>query len=417
MSNSDSGEKTEATTVNPTVEMPSLNAEWLGYIGPFATAIGKTPAEVTVALEKLVGPPGQEAIELLQSVEYTPDGDITDAVGSGVPVAKLKKAIAGLRKVANIPSHEAATVSAASVSFDVLPTVPTDQDWLAALKVGGVLKFNKHTVIAAVSAALANQAGLYTLPEKITQAMERQAQDLEEPVGEDFFNLTKILTRREYGEVFSAIPGVDGRFATKARKDQLLERINNRFWKSLIEFHGQLKGWVESWQAGMANPAAMMGIMAAMSGGMGMVPPGMMQPPTTDILRDAAENVIKNINYVFAGTGIPVALALAYDAQQIIKALENPALPAQVGAQNREQMLRQLGAAVSSDYPRLDRNLKQYTLGIIELQNVTAGNAELQYVIALYQLGAMIPWDKLVNSVPSKLVLREGMRSGIGSSQ
>ena len=88
-------------------------------------------------------------------------------------------------------------------------------------------------------------------------------------------------------------------------------------------------------------------------------------------------------------------MALAYDAQQIRKVLENPSLPAQVGAANREQMLRMLGAAVSSDYPRLEKNLKQFALGIIELQNVTSGAAELQYVGALFQLGSMIPWDRL----------------------
>ena len=125
------------------------------------------------------------------------------------------------------------------------------------------------------------------------------------------------------------------------------------------------------------------------------MPPGMIQPPSTDPLRDSAESVITGINRIFAGTGIPVAMALAYDAQQIRRALENPSLPVQVGAANREQMLRKLGVAVTSDYPRLEQNLKQYTLGVIELPNVTAGQTEMAFVAALYQLGSQIPWDKL----------------------
>jgi hypothetical protein len=123
---------------------------------------------------------------------------------------------------------------------------------------------------------------------------------------------------------------------------------------------------------------------------------------------------VNSINYVFAGAGLPVAMALAYDAQQIRKVLESSTLPAQVGAANREQMLRMLSVAVSSDYPRLERNLKQYALGVIELQNVTSGQAELQYLLALYQLGAMIDWSRLNPTVSSGPLRRN---AGIGREQ
>jgi len=380
---------------NTTPATPTLPESWVAYIGPFATAIGKSVEEVTTSLKDLVGESGDEAISLLKSREYTPDTDIGAAVGTGVPKAKLAKAIAGLREVVATQS-EATVPTMSTASFDVLPQVPSDEAWLSALKVGGVLKFNKETVIGTVSAALAARLGLYDLPEKIGSAMERQAESLEEPVGEEYYTMQTLLTRRNYADIFSAMPGVDGRFATQGRKTALLRRINERLWGSLNSYQQQLKQWVDAWQQGMSNPAAMMGMLSAFAGGAGgAVPPGMMQPPPTDVLRDAADSVVNDVNYVFAGTGIPVAMALAYDAQQIRKVLENPSLPAQVGATNREQMLRSLGVAVSSDYPRLERNLKQFALGIIEFQNVTAGQAELQYIVALYQLGATIPWDRL----------------------
>jgi hypothetical protein len=48
-------------------------------------------------------------------------------------------------------------------------------------------------------------------------------------------------------------------------------------------------------------------------------------------------------------------------------------------------------------------------LGIVEFQNVTVGQAELQYIVALYQLGVTIPWEKLdVTGTPQR-------GAGIGS--
>lgn len=321
---------------------------------------------------------------------------VTHTGGCGLIIAK--------KIVSNFIPKVDQTVPTINASFDILPSVPSDEAWLDSLKVGGVLKFNASTVIGTVSAALAHKVGLYDLPKKIGDAMEQQAKTLLEPVGEDFYKMQNLLVRRNYSEIFAAMPGVDGKFATQGRKDALLDRINEKLWVSLGSYQQQLKQWVDSWQQGMANPAAMMSMLASIGGGGGGVATGMMQQiPSTDVLHDSADSVVNDINYVFAGTGIPVALALAYDAQQIRKVLENPNLPAQVGASNREQMLRLLKVDVSSDYPRLEKNLKQFVLGIIEFKNVTPGNTELQYVWALNQLGAQIPWDKLGEGISSSL--------------
>lgn len=288
------------------------------------------------------------------------------------------------------------SIGASITSLDVLPTVPNDESWLAALKVGGVLKFSKETVIGTVSAALANRVGLYGLPKKLVEAMERQAQSLEEPVGSEFFAMQRALTEHNYGEIFAAIPGASGRYATDARKKELLSKMDDGLWPELIGFQNQVSNWMDGWMKTASNPMMLTAAIAGLSGaGNAGLPPGIMQPPPTDPLRDAAEAVITSINRIFAGTGILVSTALAYDAQQIRLALENPALPAQVGAANRDQMLKQLGVAVSSDYPRLEQSVKRYTLGVIELPNVTPGQTELAFVTALFQLGSTIPWDKL----------------------
>lgn len=314
---------------------------------------------------------------------------------SGATVIAAKKAKAAF--VAETPAS-ATTPSFSTVSMNVLPPVPADDSWLAALKVGGILKFNRDTVVGTVSAALAQRVGLYDIPRKLVEEMERHAEELEEPVTPEFYQMRNQLTERNYADLFAAIPGVTGRYATEARRDALLRRLEANLWPSLVSFQTQLNGWFDSWQTTFANPGNMFSAIASLVGGSGgVMPPGMMQPPPTDSLRDAAEGVITSINRIFAGTGTPVAMALAFDAQQIRASLENPSLPAQIGAANREQMLRQLGVAVTSDYPRLEQNLKQYVLGVVELPNVTAGQTELSFITALYQLGVMIPWDKLTS--------------------
>ena len=349
-------------------------------------------------IEKLI----EEGVAEDSDMQSLNSDEIKTLTGCGLVVAK---------KVAKGFAPEVSTTDGVIANMgnvlEVLPPVQSDEDWLTALKVGGIPKFSKETVTATISAALANHAGLYDLPKKLSDAMETQAKSLGEPVGNDFYKLQRLLTRRDYSEVFAAMPGIDGHFATKERKRELLARIEDKLWNSLLSFHTLLKQWVETWQQGMANPAALMTMMAAGSAGGSIIPQGMMQPPPTDALRDTSELIINDINYIFAGTGIPVSLALAYDAQQIRKALENPSLPAQVGATNREQMLQTLGVAVSSDYPRLERSLKQYTLGITEFRNIPVGQEELQYIFALYQLGNMVPWpnsDRLEGPSGKKLL-------------
>jgi len=355
--------------------------------------------------EEQVGKLADEGVTSEGDMQMLSSEEIKTYSGCGAIVSK--KVSAAFVSAPKVVSDAPTAVSTAT--FDVLPAVPTDENWLAALKVGGVLKFSANTVIGTVSAALASRVGLYDLPKKIGDLMERHSESLEEPVSEDYFAMQAMLTRRGYAEIFAAMPGVDGRYATEARKAALLRRVDERLWGSLSSFQVQLKAWVDAWQQSQAM--AFSNIGALIGAFQGVAVPNLNAPPPADSLRDAADGVVNSINYVFAGAGLPVAMALAYDAQQIRKVLENSSLPAQVGAANREQMLRMLSVAVSSDYPRLERNLKQYALGIIELQNVTAGQAELQYLISLFQLGQMIDWSRLNPTVPSSPVRRG---AGIG---
>lgn len=312
-----------------------------------------------------------------------------DLTSNGVPVIQARKLVGAFAPVA--PATDAVTMP--SAAFDVLPSLPDDPSWLEALRTGGVSKVDQSTVISVVRAAIANRVELYEVPAKLVGAMEKFADSNDEPVDPEFFRLRKQLTRRNYGEIFEAIDGLDGSYVTEPRKKDLFRRVDDFLWPAINGFYGQLKGWQESWMQG-ANPMVM--LASAMSGPGGfMLPPGMMQPPDTGVLRDYADAVNDAVNRVFAGTGVQVAAALAYEATQIKTTLENPRLPAMIGAANRDQMLKQLGVAVNATYPRLEKNLTTFVLGTMQVGDQPGGNEELQYFGALIMLGSQIPWDQL----------------------
>lgn len=310
---------------------------------------------------------------------------------------------------APVPVAAPTTMSADAFNM-VLPSVPDDESWLKALRSGGVLKVDQSTVISAVRAALASRAGLFDIPAKLVIAMEAYTEETEEQVGTEFFKLRHMLTRTEYGDLFDAIPGMNGSFVTKTRKAELLTRIDQHLWPIIVSFNNQLLAWQQAWMSGAANPMAMMAMMA---GGMGAMPPGMMAPPDTGVLRDSAEAVNDQINRIFRGTGVQIAAALAYEASRVKETLQQPGLPAMIGAPNREQMLKKLGVSVPATYPRLEANLTQFVLGIMAASDQPAGEEELRYFGALFMLGSQIDWNQIAGQV---LSLKAGLGRDVGTS-
>ncbi len=286
----------------------------------------------------------------------------------------------------------AATAGSSVTSFSILPAVPDETSFIEALKVGGVLKVGVTEVLAAVKAALATRVDLFNIPEKLLARMEAFAESQEEPWGEQYFKMQRLLTEKKYGEVLSVL-GVPGSFMSERRKNEFLTRLDGKLWGALASFQGQLSAWQQAWVGSATNPGALMLVMASGQGGAPM-PPGLMAPPDTAPVRTSGEEVVNVINRVFAGPGIPVSRALAYDATRIMNILEDPSLPSQVGASTREQMLKDLGVAVGPEIVRTERTITQYALAIMSLPKVTA-ESELAYLAALIQLGATIPWDKL----------------------
>lgn len=310
---------------------------------------------------------------------------------SGCNLIVSKKAVEAFRPQSTTVAE--ATAEAATIQ-SILPALPDDESFIQMLKVGGVLKVDRTNVIAAMRAAIASQIGLYALPDTLIARMEAFANEQEEPVGEPFYRLQKQLAERRYGDILAAL-GTTGSFVSDRRKKETMQRIDQYLWSSLSGFNTQLRSWVETWSQGAANPAMMFMALGMSQGGNHVLPPGMLQPPDTAVLRDEGEAVINQINKVFAGTGIPVARAMAYDAMRIRQVLDDPSLPSTVGAATRDQMLKMLGVDVGADFVRLEQNVTRFALGIMELPKVAAGSDELSYFSALWSLGATVPWDKL----------------------
>lgn len=341
----------------------------------------------------------EDQIKKLETEGATTEADITlltadnikSTTGCGIIFA-IKVAADFKPKDPVIEKPVETTTTITTPSLDVLPQVPDDNSFVSMLKIGGELKVGTTEVIAAIRAALADQSGLYGLPKIIMARMEKFAEEQEEPCSKDYYELQKLVTRHSYAEIFAALD-LDSASVTQAKKDNLLRRLAKDLWPALQGFNQQVVNWVEAWQKGAMNPNAMM--MMMMGGGQGAMPAGMMQPPSTDVLRDAAESVNNNVNRVFAGTGIVIARALALDANRVKEVLSNPTLPSQIGATNHDQMLKMLEVNVSADYVRLENNITRYALAIMEFPKIPAGTAELSYLNALFQLGTQIPWEKL----------------------
>lgn len=315
-----------------------------------------------------------------------------DLTAAGLPVVKARKLLSNVK-----PAEVAAVAqSTEAVIASILPQVPDYASLLDQLRTGGVLKVDRSTVTGLVQAYVANRVGLFDVTEKLAAEIKAYAERNDEPVDPTmYYRLKNQLTRTRYGDLFAAVEGFDGRSVTAAAKKEVLAKVDQKLWPAVREFQARLSGWHDSWFASANNPLALQNTLVALAGGRPGVVPSTSQAPDTGGLHDEADKVNDAANRVFAGEGVQIAAAVAFEASKIREVLANPALPAQVGAANHEQMLKQLGVAVSAADPRFERDLVQYILAILQVKNLASGQDELLYFDALWQLGNQIDWNQL----------------------
>lgn len=369
-----------------------------------STTIDTNPAStsdnVATALAKVgvTDPTIIEAVKELgvQSAADFADTDKIDLVSAGLKPVQANKIIknatpAETKPPTATPNTDMSAIFSQYTNFaavSILPSVPDDGSLLEMLRSGGVLKVDRSTVIAALRATFAKEAGLYTIRKKLVELIEGYADDNEEQVDATmFFKLRKQLMRQTYAEIFEGVDGLDGTYVTKGRIDKLFERIDNFVMPALKASYIALDAWVEAYNKQAGNPAMMASIVnAVIGGGASLMPIVNISSDTAD-LRLMGEDINNAINKAFAGTGAQIAAALAYDASQIRKILENPALPTMIGVPNRDQMLKKLGTSVTSNYAMMEQNLVQYALGFMDVANQPSGQQEVMYFSALWALG------------------------------
>jgi len=352
---------------------------WNERVGAFAVLVGITLEQANLAFAGVVGEPGDEALVFLSDKNASPDEDIKKALESlKIPSAKLNMHLAKLRG----PEK---TVDLLSQSH-YLPSILDDDGLLASFKVGGELKVGIPEIISAVRACISSRAGSYTALDKIKAKMEKWADSQEIPYSDKYYEIQDMIAEKNYADVLNAIK-VKSRYITEVKRKDFLEKIEKILWPELKSFNNQLKDWMTNYNQISMNPAS---LVLALKGG-GNVP---MQIVDTGNLRSAAEEVINRINKVFAGAGIPVSRALAQDAIRIKKIINDDSVLIATGSGTKDQLLRDLGLAVGADIVRAEPNIVQYTLSIINLPKVTSED-EVNYLIALNNLGISIPWDKL----------------------
>ncbi|MDO4611990.1 MAG: hypothetical protein Q4B29_00805 [Candidatus Saccharibacteria bacterium] len=370
--------ETTATEITAPTENPEETAlekiirEYGGALNT-STALGKLGVENVEDLKMLTVEELCEAGFTLVKARKLLDSFKTD-----------EKAEATLAPAAKIPTP------VAPISIDILPNIPDEGSWLNSLKTGGVLKVNDATYIGAIRVAMASRCGLYDVPEKLLKKLEEHAESLDEPVGDDYYKTRKMITRRNYAEIFEAIDGVDGPYATtKERRSKFLKSLGSIFWPAIKKAFDELDAWYDSARASMSDPGVLFAAFSGQSiGGLGM------SMPSVDAISSACDDLKDEINKVFRGTAIPVSAALAYDAQKINEVLSISTLPAQVGATNRDQMLKMLGVGINSSYTRQEQCIVRFVLSFLKFNDAAVGN-EIQYLGALWQLGRQISWESL----------------------
>ena len=278
----------------------------------------------------------------------------------------------------------------------ILPPLPDDESFLAMLKVGGELKVGTGEVIAAMKAALATGVGLYKVPEYLQAEMEKFAEEQSLPCGEEYFEIQKLLTEKQYGDVL-AVMNLTKSFVSEGKKKAFTAKINTLLWPALKSFNTSLLAWKDAWSSGMTPMAVGMMAMAGQGGGANPMLNSMMAPPDSSTVRSSGEEVVDTINKVFAGVGIPISRAMAYDATRILKFLDNPKILTQAGFASKDIMLKTLGVAVGAEIVRTEQSLSKYALAIMSLEKISP-EEEGVYLMAMVQLGLSIPWDKLGNT-------------------
>lgn len=396
-------------------ETPAWKVAWDERIAAFAAKVGKTPEQVVLALEPVVGKPGEAALVALADPEAASYDDLKDALNTAfsdakIPVAILKQNVVLLRgpkpEEKKVETGTPASAATYSPSWDLLPSVPPDGGpLLQALMAGGRLKIDDLTVYSLVRTAFADRQGFFDLPALFKNRLESYMETLEEPLigakAQRYIELRNIIVERKYADILGPM-GFKGNIMTKANIDKVLNRTNESFWRGLQSFQKQLDPWYKMWLES-AGPALMgnlaMAVASSTGALVGGIMPAPMELPDVAPIFVAARSLFDIINKVLASLGVPVVQALAGEATRILQQLDDPDLPVALGYGSKDLMLKEMDIKVSPDLSMMEGVVAHYAISVCGIRNIETWDQKKQYAYlgALYQRGRQINWEVLVN--------------------
>jgi hypothetical protein len=262
---------------------------------------------------------------------------------------------------------------------------------MKGLQIGGVMKIGDATLQAALRVFFADRFGLFDVRKKVRDMMVAQANKIQEPVDPMYWKVLDDITRRDYGDLFNAITGLKGSYFTEKHRSVFIDRIRKELCPAIRDGYNAVAGWIDGYNTMMANPAS----WGAFIHGNAFGTPTSACPPF-DSVADASATVKDAINKVFRGTYLPVAAAMAKDAMDASALLNNSSLPALLGCETKEIMLKALDLNITASTTRGEKYFIQFVIGLVKYDTEAPGN-ELNYIQALYNVGREIPWSLLID--------------------
>lgn len=385
----------------PTVKL--MSERWKAVVGVLASGINLSLDVVTTRLvtKQLVASSDDASAEALASAAAIPDSDLLEAFPE-IPRGNLRLAIHKMREssvpapVAPAPIVSAtATGAAQRMQTPVLPLVPGDDVLSDRLRAGGISKVEPEHVVALVRAVCADDAGLFELPKKIYDLIQKRLRSINEPASGELLRLRKLVNRRKFSSIIDAMSDVDDIAINEEDRRELLKSARETLIPGLWNYMRGLLIWRRE-----ALAAAQMSAMPMFNQfTSGAVDPGLIalvgasSSINTAPVVDGVAEVNDTVNKTFRGLGVLAAISLLEQVRHATELMSNESLRTLMGVTTQEEALRLLGVNVGINDQRDERELARFTIAAMNLPRVDSGS-EMAYIGQMIASGAQVNWTR-----------------------
>lgn len=299
-----------------------------------------------------------------------------------------------------VMSPVAATAAPVAVA---LPQVPNTETVLRGLKISGKLApgVNSSVCITLVQAAVATPLDLMSVPKRLMKRLEEQANKMDTPVGNVFFDIMAEINKSKYSDVLSLVAGGKSPTIMASWRKNLADRVekilqpallhsieaSREFLARLMQMSGAMVG--VNFVGGMQYDVKMQAMLQALN-----------QVPDTGEIHELADYLRDAFNKTCAGTGLVTATKVATEYIRVKEILDFPELYVQCGVTNRDELVRVMNLQVPGALVRAEEALTAFVYAMIELDKVPA-DVEPAYVVQMCNLAMRIDTGVLFRPLDS----------------